>query len=65
MILIQPEDYKPFHGTMLITPVTKTVAPFEITSDWDYKLEYECWYGGGRSFPRKICKIVRREVEAC
>jgi hypothetical protein len=59
--MIAVEGFKAFHGTMLISPRV-AIEPFEITGDWLYKPEYKCWYGGGRSFPEEICKIVKEET---
>lgn len=58
--MIEVEGYKAFHGTMQITP-KNGVAPFEITADWLYKSATDCWYGGGRSFPTCVCKIIQED----
>ena len=56
--MIQVEGYKAFHGTMRITPKNPQFPVMEITCDWLYKPEYDCWYGNGRSFMAEICEVV-------
>jgi hypothetical protein len=60
--MIKVEGYKAFTGTMRITPKYDT-APFELTGDWLYKPDTGCWYGGGRSYPAKICEVVKDQQE--
>ncbi len=64
--MICVEGYKAFHGVMIITPViTSHIPPFEIEDDWLYKPDTQCWYGGGRSFSKEICKVkseVKNEI---
>ena len=55
MIIV--EGYKAFRGRMRITPKNGK-EPFEISGDWIYEPQYECWYSNGRSFRREICEIV-------
>lgn len=52
------DGYKMFTGTMRISPVCPGIAPFEISGDWLYKPEFDCWYCGGRSFGAEICEVV-------
>lgn len=61
--MIYVEGYKAFHGVMRISPLTKTVAPFEKYGDWLYKPNTGCWYGCGRSFEVEICNILRDDAE--
>lgn len=53
-------DRTNFYGTIKITPKNET-SPFEITADWTYKSEHDCWYGNGASYPAEICEIVKRK----
>lgn len=55
---ISVEGYKAFRGTMKITPKTARVQSFELTGDWLYRPDTECWYGKGSSFGKDICTIV-------
>ncbi len=59
--MIKAEGYKAFHGTMRITPKRAGAEPFEITGDWIYKPEYDCWYGSGHSYMSGICEVVEDE----
>lgn len=61
--MIKVEGYKMFRGTMRITPKCEVVEPFEITGDWLYKPDANCWYSVGRSFCADICEVVRDETE--
>jgi hypothetical protein len=54
--MISVEGYRAFHGTMRITPKC-SVPPFTVTADWLYKPEYDCWYGGGHSYPANISEV--------
>jgi hypothetical protein len=57
--MIKVEGYKAFHGTMRINyGKNSTIQPFEITADWLYKPEYNCWYGNGQSFEAECCEVV-------
>jgi hypothetical protein len=55
---ISVEGYKAFRGTMKITPKTARVQSFELTGDWLYRPDTECWYGKGSYFGKDICTIV-------
>ena len=56
--MISVEGYKAFHGDMRITYSSR---PPEIIADtdWLYKPDTGCWYGGGRSFPFNTCEIIK------
>lgn len=56
--VIMVEGYRAFRGTMKITPKTARVPSYELTGDWLYKPEYDCWYGKGSSFAADICTIM-------
>ena len=56
--MICSEGYKAFRGTMRIVPKNPNMKPYELTADWLYKPEYQCWYGRGSSFPEEICEVV-------
>ena len=56
--IISVEGYKAFRGTMKIRPKTAAVPSFELSGDWLYKPETNCWYGKGSSFAADICTIV-------
>jgi hypothetical protein len=58
--VITVEGYQAFHGTMRITPI-EPFSPFELSGDWLYKPEYDCWYCKGHSFPAEICEIAEDE----
>ena len=53
--MIKVEGYKAFKGTMKIIPVSKEIAPYEISGDWLYKPDTDCWYCDGWSYPEQIC----------
>lgn len=56
--MICSEGYKAFRGTMRIVPKNPNMKPYELTTDWLYKPEYQCWYGRGSSFPEEICEVL-------
>lgn len=56
--MICSEGYKAFRGTMRIVPKNPNMKPYELTADWLYKPEYQCWYGKGSSFPEEICEVM-------
>lgn len=56
--MLQSEGYKMFRGTMRIVPKSDKFQPFEVTTDWLYKPEYNCWYGNGSSYAAEICEVV-------
>lgn len=57
--MINVEGYKAFNGVMKIIPKNTQVSPFELSGDWLYKPDTECWYGKGSSFSKEICEIVK------
>ena len=62
--MIKVEGYKAFKGTMRIVPKTVLMQPFEAKGDWLYNPEYDCWYGGGSSYPASICEVVEDWTES-
>lgn len=56
--MICVEGYKAFRGTLRVIPKTSLVEPFELTGEFLYKPDFNCWYGQGRSFPANICEVV-------
>lgn len=56
--MIKVEGFKAFRGVMLITPKPKELGLFELSGDWLYKPDTNCWYGDGRSFHADICTVV-------
>lgn len=56
--MISVEGYKAFRGTMCITPKNPNMEAFNLTGDWLYKPEYQCWYCKGQSFMDEICEII-------
>lgn len=59
--MIKVEGYKAFKGTMKIIPVSKEIAPYEISGDWLYKPDTDCWYCGGWSYPEQICEVMKED----
>lgn len=57
--MIKVEGFKAFHGDMKITPKNPKFKPFIVEDkDWLYKPEYDCWYGGGKSYVAEICEVL-------
>lgn len=56
--MIQVEGYKAFCGTMQIMPTDSRFPACELTGDWLYRPDTDCWYGGGRSFQAAICCVA-------
>lgn len=56
--MIAVDGYLAFRGEMKIRPRSSSIEPFKISGDWLYKPEFDCWYGGGRSFSAEICEII-------
>lgn len=61
--MLSCEGYEMFYGTMRITPKNPQFQPFEITTTWLYKPEYDCWYGKGSSYVADICEVVWDSTE--
>ena len=59
--MIRTSGYKAFRGIMRIVPRGGKTKPFEQAGDWIYNPEYDVWYGGGDSYPARICEIVKDE----
>ena len=57
--MITVEGYKAFRGTLLISPKSPEMKPFELEGDWLFKPDTNCWYGQGCSFSAEICKVLR------
>ena len=55
-VMLKCEGYMMFRGTATIAPANG--APYDVTGDWLYKPEYDCWYGGGRSFCAAVCEVI-------
>ena len=67
--MIEVEGYKAFHGTMKINAIhidfktmTKEAAPFEVSGDFLYKPDTDCWYNKATSYPASICEVVKDET---
>ena len=59
--MLSSEGYKMFRGTARIVPLTGRYKPYEVTGDWLYKPEWDCWYVKGSSYPAEIVKDIREE----
>lgn len=59
--MLKSEGYMMFRGTATIVPVNGR-EPFDVTGDWLYKPEYDCWYVKGVSYPAKIVTDIRENV---
>lgn len=55
--MICVEGYKAFRGSMTIKPANG-MEPFQLTGDWLYKPDTDCWYGCSQSFPADICETT-------
>ena len=55
--MIEVEGYKAFRGKLRVTPTAEGYAPYELTGDFLYKPEHDCWYGCGKSVPAWICEV--------
>ena len=56
-VLIVCEGYQMFRGTMQVS-YQGTAQAEDITGDWLYRPDTDCWYCRGRSYPAEICEIV-------
>lgn len=61
--MLKCEGYKMFRGTMRVTPTNPKFPQVDITGDWLYKPEYDCWYCNGSSYMAFICEVVNDETE--
>lgn len=61
MDMICVEGYKAFRGTMKVTPGNPAYPPYELTGDWLYKPDTDCWYCKGQSFPAFTCNPIETE----
>lgn len=52
--MIEVEGFKAFRGVMRI-------CGKNISGEWIYKPDTDCWYGNGWSYPAVMCKVL--EVE--
>ena len=59
--MIKCEGYKAFHGRATIRPMNPKFPPFEVSGDWLYKPEYDCWYCRGSSYPAEIVTDIVEE----
>lgn len=57
--MLKSEGYMMFRGTATIVPVNG--KPYDVSGDWLYKPEYDCWYVHGCSYPACIVKDIREE----
>ena len=62
--MIKCEGYKAFHGTATIRPLNPAFPARDVTGDWLYKPDCNCWYCQGSSFPAEIVTDIREESEA-
>ena len=60
--MIKCEGYKAFHGTAMVKPTNAKFPPFQMTGDWLYKPEYDCWYCNGSSFPAEIVTEITESM---
>lgn len=58
MDMICVEGYKAFRGTMKVTPGNPAFPPYELTGEWLYKPDTDCWYCKGQSFPAFTCEPI-------
>ena len=61
MEMICVEGYKAFRGTMKVTPGNPEYPPYELTGEWLYKPDTDCWYCKGQSFPAFTCTPIESE----
>lgn len=47
---------KTWNGTMEISPLDSN--PYQLTGNWEYSEEWNCWYLDGASYPDEICRKV-------
>lgn len=52
--MISVEGYKAFHGDITIKPKNMERTITISDKDFLYKPDFNCWYGGGRSFGADI-----------
>ena len=52
--MLKSEGYKMFRGSAVIRPKNPQFPAHEVTGDWLYKPEYDCWYVNGHSYPAGI-----------
>ena len=60
--MIKCEGYKAFHGTAMVKPTNTKFPPFQMTGDWLYKPEFDCWYCNGSSFPAEIVTEITESM---
>lgn len=61
--MLKSEGYKMFHGTATVASKNPKFVPLEITGDWLYKPEADCWYVMGRSFPAELVVNIRESED--
>ena len=59
--MLKSEGYMMFRGTARVVPVSDKFPAKDITGDWLYKPEWDCWYVNGRSYPASIVQDIREE----
>lgn len=52
--IIEVEGYQAFYGSMWICEMDRLDV---VRGGWLYKPDTGCWYCGGKSYPREICRI--------
>ena len=60
-MILKSEGYKMFRGTATIVPTANNWPPFEVTGDWLYKPEWDCWYVNGHSYPAEVVHDIKDE----
>ena len=55
--MIKVEGYMAFEGVLRVKPKSKAI-PYELTGQFLYKPDTNCWYGKGGSFPAEICEVI-------
>lgn len=58
MDMICVEGYKAFRGTMRIAPQNDFFKGFDLSGEWLYRPDTDCWYCKGQSFPASICEPI-------
>ena len=59
--MLKSEGYMMFRGTARVVPMSDKFPAKDITGDWLYKPEWDCWYVNGRSYPAKIVQDIRED----
>ena len=62
--MIKCEGIKAFHGTATVRPKNPKFPTRQVSGDWVYKSEYDCWYCGGSSYSAEIVTDIQEEPYA-